>query len=443
INISIDKIKKLTNIDIQSLPPEALDANLYPNSLQAITSLKNTMYLARNLELEQEKKETINGAILRRYTNFTDYTTKMIDSILQRKKGRVHFDNVTLPDEVITEPQEIKETTKKHFQCWTKHITLDEPEWEKWEQEYQPIDAIPDNIYADICTTITEEEISNIIKNSPLSKATGPSLISNEMLRHLPQNGIKVLAKIFNAIFTIELIPTMWGNSLIWPIAKKTEYNGDLTQTRPITLIEHSRKIFTKIMTNRLNLIFTKHHILSYANNVAIPLTSTSQPIQQLSHIIEHAQIYKKELWIMSQDMSKAYDTVHLPLLEKALLRIKVPAKFTNVIMNIFRNRHNQVITTLGRTDSYTVEDGIDQGETISPILWRIYYDPLIRKINDTFLGYTMDTQIPLQSTKVLSVSTSVLAYMDDTTWIAPSCNELEKILTTASSFYKMSNLKI
>ncbi|CAG8780763.1 36802_t:CDS:2 [Gigaspora margarita] len=82
INISIDKIKKLTNIDIQLLPQDALDPNIYPNSLQAITSLKNTIYLARNLEVEQEKKETINGAILRRYTNFTDNTTKMINSIL-------------------------------------------------------------------------------------------------------------------------------------------------------------------------------------------------------------------------------------------------------------------------------------------------------------------------------------------------------------------------
>ncbi|CAG8854941.1 36025_t:CDS:1, partial [Gigaspora margarita] len=125
----------------QPLPQDALDTNTYPSSLQAITSLKNTIYLARNLELEQEKKETINRAILRRYTNFLDNTTKMFDSILQHKKSRVHFDNIVLPDEVIMEPQEIKEITKRHFQRWTKHITLDENEWERWEQEYQPIQA--------------------------------------------------------------------------------------------------------------------------------------------------------------------------------------------------------------------------------------------------------------------------------------------------------------
>ncbi|CAG8857285.1 45_t:CDS:1, partial [Gigaspora margarita] len=68
--------------------------------------------------------------------------------------------------------------------------------------------AISDDIYADVCKRITEEEIENTIKKLPLSKATGPSLILNEMLRHLPPTGIKALTKIFNAILTIEQIPT-------------------------------------------------------------------------------------------------------------------------------------------------------------------------------------------------------------------------------------------
>ncbi|CAG8847809.1 9697_t:CDS:1, partial [Gigaspora margarita] len=65
INTSLAKIKKLTDIDIQLLSQNALDTNTYPDSIQAITGLKNTIYLARNLELENEKKETINRAILR------------------------------------------------------------------------------------------------------------------------------------------------------------------------------------------------------------------------------------------------------------------------------------------------------------------------------------------------------------------------------------------
>ena len=80
--------------------------------------------------------------------------------------------------------------------------------------------------------------------------------------------------------------------------------------------------------------------------------------------------------------MSKAYDSVHLPLLAKALQRIKVPNTIINLLNNILTQKQNNVITNHGNTNYYHVQDGIDQGETITPLLWRIYYDPLITKIN-------------------------------------------------------------
>src|SRR6185437_14042047 len=44
--------------------------------------------------------------------------------------------------------------------------------------------------------------------------------------------------------------------------------------------------------------------------------------------------------------------------------------------------KKNKVLTNLGQTKAYEVEDGLDQGGTMSPLLWRIYYDPLIAKID-------------------------------------------------------------
>ena len=47
--------------------------------------------------------------------------------------------------------------------------------------------------------------------------------------------------------------------------------------------------------------------------------------------------------------------------------------------------RKNQVITNFEKTYSYKVEDGLDQEGTMSPILWRVYYDPLITKIDKEY----------------------------------------------------------
>ena len=92
--------------------------------------------------------------------------------------------------------------------------------------------------------------------------------------------------------------------------------------------------------------------------------------------------------------MSKAYDSVNINLLEKALIRIKLPPTIILTILNLLTSRTNQVITNFGLTPSYPVEDGIDQGETITPLLWRIYYDPLISNIYNSYKGYTANKWI-------------------------------------------------
>ena len=214
-----------------------------------------------------------------------------------------------------------------------------------------------------------------------------------------------------------------------------------MRQTRPITLIKHTRKLFTKLLTIRLNRILVKTKVLSPQNNSALPHTSTAAPISWLTNIQEDAWRNDKDFWILSQDTSKAYDSVHLELLWKALRRIKCPERFIEILRKLMEARENQVITNLGKTGRYIVEDGLDQGSPLSPTLWRIYYDPLIARIAKEFKGYKMETTIP--GGRTLECSMSVLAYMDDSLWIADNLEELQKIVDTASSFYKLTKIKV
>ena len=90
----------------------------------------------------------------------------------------------------------------------------------------------------------------------------------------------------------------------------------------------------------------------------------------------------------MSQDLSKAYDRVNIHVLRKAFDRLKIPCDFTDLILSLFTKRRNRVFTAVGITDPYDVLIGIDQGEVISPLLWCIYYDPILCEIEFRNLGY-------------------------------------------------------
>ena len=142
----------------------------------------------------------------------------------------------------------------------------------------------------------------------------------------------------------------------------------------------------------RLEKIIRENNILEGSNYAGLIGSSTESPIHILSMIIEEAREKNKELWIMLQDMKKAFDSVSLKLLKLALQRIKIPVLGQSFIIDLFDKRQTRIITVLGLTEVITAGDGIEQGEVISPLIWRIFYDPLLTKVKkNTLLGYELE----------------------------------------------------
>jgi hypothetical protein len=386
----IDQINNTHNFAIDPPPTQLSDLQTWLNNTR---NYWKTLYNARNLENAQHLRQHINTATNKRCEQLITQPTKMIKSILNRHTDVVLFHNIKTDTNIITEPKDIKQHITNHFDKWTAHQPYDENIFNsEWYNEYQPIPHIQTTWYNSILEDISIDEIIQTIKQLPNNKACGPSGISYEMIKHLEIDMICALTALLNRCLQTHKIPKQWKCSRIYPISKKTTFNGDLNNTRPISLIEHTKKLYTKIITNRLTHVLTKHPILNPHNYVALPGNSTNSPIHILNNFIEDAHCTEKDIWILSQDMSKAYDSVNLSLLVKALQRLQMPTQLVNIIANLLQNQSNQVITNLGLSPLYTVQDGIDQGETITPLLWRIYYDPLINYINKTYKGYTSST---------------------------------------------------
>jgi hypothetical protein len=189
------------------------------------------------------------------------------------------------------------------------------------------------------------------------------------------------------------MIPSQWKEALIYPIPKPKPFNAQLINTRPITLLDTVRKCLISLLNRRLTNILKEHDVLKGKQFADLPLKSTFEPIRILEEILQDANEDNKELWILCQDLGKAYDRVNIFMLKKAMDRLKIPTQFTEFILQLFQDRKNQVFTEYGLTDPYDVQIGIDQGEIISPILWCIYYDPLLCEIDQQKLGYTITTR--------------------------------------------------
>src|ERR1043165_1600720 len=115
-------------------------------------------------------------------------------------------------------------------------------------------------------------------------------------------------------------------------------------------------------------------------------------------------------------------------------------------IINLFYERQLKIITAYSLTEEIVAGDGIDQGEVISPLIWRIFYDPLLEKIQkEKRLGYTVEQEIieGAQCNNITRYRQAAIAYADDTTWIANSKEQLLNTLEIAEEFFNINDIEI
>ena len=135
--------------------------------------------------------------------------------------------------------------------------------------------------------------------------------------------------------------------------------------------------------------------------------------------------------------------------MKAALQKIKIYTGFIELLDKIHNGQENNILTEYGPSPNYNVEDGLDQGETFSPILWRIFYDPLLCEIkeNNKSDGYILHNKwiadIADKGEKISAMSINHLAFVDDTCWIAKSEKSAQNILRTANSFFDTVNIEI
>ncbi|EXX67134.1 uncharacterized protein LOC111354417 [Rhizophagus irregularis DAOM 181602=DAOM 197198] len=129
-----------------------------------------------------------------------------------------------------------------------------------------------------------------------------------------------------------------------------------------------------------------------------------------------------------------------------ALQHLCLPHNAIQFLLSLFLSRSNHVITAHGLTSPYRVRIGIDQGEVISPLLWVIYLDPLLTVLkNEKKDPYQLISPIVLHisssdfcSPDVLDINN--LVFMDDSTLISSSKEEMEYMLSITEEFYCLNN---
>jgi hypothetical protein len=215
-------------------------------------------------------------------------------------------------------------------------------------------------------------EVRNILNSTRNSSAPGLTGITYEIYKLMDDANLNKWVNIFNRCLAECVSMQGWCTAMTIAIPKK---DGGI---RPITLLETSRKMFEKIIFNRL----IKQVKISPRQCGFMANKDTSIQIVNIEATIR--KMHCNQLSICFLDVKKAYDTVDRATLFKKLNKNNqgaVQKSIVKLLELLFNYCHTKLIMGGKISKEIWLERGLVQGSKLSPILYNIFINDLPEKI--------------------------------------------------------------
>ena len=144
-------------------------------------------------------------------------------------------------------------------------------------------------------------------------------------------------------------------------------------------------------------------------------------------------QEFQKNIYFCFIDYAKAFDCVDHRKLWKILTEMGIPDHLTCLLRNLYAGQEATVRTGQGRTDWFQIGKGVRQGCILSPCLFNLYVEYIMR-----------NTRLEEQAgIKIARRNFNNLRYADDTTLMAESEEELKNLLMKVKEESEKVGLKL
>ncbi len=182
-----------------------------------------------------------------------------------------------------------------------------------------------------------------------------------------------------------------WKGSHTILIHKKGD-TTHLASKRPIGLHPSIYKLWTGFVTVVLTDFAEENHILSNAQEGFRSRKSTSRHLQRLMHSLEDAARFNRNIYLLYVDLTNAFNTIDHQKLFKIMKDLGFPPDALAVIRGIYSDITTRIIVnpaTGCMTTDVSVGRGTIQGDRLSPLIFIIYLEPLLRWLAVGGHGYT------------------------------------------------------
>ena len=258
------------------------------------------------------------------------------------------------------------------------------------------------------------------------NKAPGNDEITSDIIKQGGEEVTQQLVKLFNQILVLQKIPRAWKEAKIILLFKKGD-KADVKNYRPISLLSHLYKIFTKIIQNRIKDILDNNQPREQAGFRAG--YSTTDHLQAINQLIEKATEYQLKLCLGFVDYQKAFDSIeHLDMFE-ALRKVNVDEGYVRILEDIYTDAIARIHIDNDISREVHIQRGVRQGDTLSPKIFTTTIEEVFKKAQLNG-GITVDGEMLTD-----------LRFADDVALISTSVSDMNKQITSLNKESKSIGL--
>jgi hypothetical protein len=154
----------------------------------------------------------------------------------------------------------------------------------------------------------------------------------------------------------------------------------DCTNYRPITLLNVAYKIFAIILNQRLvDIIETE--LGDYQAGFR-PNRSKIDNIFMIRQITEKCYEYNIDIHNIFIDHTHAFDSIKRNKILHSLIQYKIPPRLTRLVKLTLENTTAKVKVNILYTSEFRIESGVKQGDPLSPTLFSLVIDTILKKLD-------------------------------------------------------------
>ena len=259
-------------------------------------------------------------------------------------------------------------------------------------------------------------------------KSQGVDGITSDIIKLGVPIVLTYLTNIFNNILKTKQIPDSWHEAKIVILFKKGDPKN-IKNYRPISLLSHSYKIFTRLMQTRTERTLDENQPREQAG--FRKGYSTTDHLQAPNQIIEKLNEYNLPLCIGFIDYEKAFDTVEHFAIFEALRKTNVNEAYINILQNIYNQATARIHLDKLVSTEFPILRGVRQGDPLSPKLFTAVMEEVFKKAGISE-GVNVDGENPTN-----------LRFADDVAFFNETTKQMEKHLNNLNSESLKVGLKI